>query len=135
VQLEIQQITVILLVIWFVVFVAGRFQQNQIRKKLFHRIESGLENALKENPELTLNSYYSWVFVEWESLVKQNARFVLSKNEIYPVAANPDRLKERWNLTPIWLGAYMKKNDLPIKMTEQQEEAVDAILNAYHIKP
>jgi hypothetical protein len=126
-----QQITIFFLVSWFVIFIAGKLQQNRIRKKLIQRIKQGINKAKEEIPELTLDSYYTWVFSNWESLVKQNALFVLSKSELLPASANPGRLKKNWNLTPIWLGAFMKKNHLSIKMTDKQQKEVDAILNAY----
>jgi hypothetical protein len=127
-QFGIQQITVILLVVWFIMFVAGKLQQRRIKKKLFNRIQEGIQPALEKDPDLGLDEYYDWVFSKWGDLVRSNAWFVLSKNELYPVSADPDRLKDRMNLTPVWLGAYLKLKGIELKMNEDQEAAVQAII-------
>lgn len=126
----IQQITIILLVVWFLMFVAGKIQQNRIKKKLFARIHQGLAPAQKNNADLGLDEYYGWVFSDWDELVKRNAWFILSKSELYPISANPERVMARMNLTPAWLGAYLELTGNKIKMTEDQRAAVDAIIES-----
>lgn len=123
-----QEITIILLVAWFLMYVAGRYQQNRIKKALFTRIRTGVELALEENPGLGLNEYHAWVFSEWEHIVKNNAWFVLSQNELYPVGVHPNRMKEQMNLTPEWLGAFLKLEGTELKMDETQSAAVDSIV-------
>ena len=125
-----QQITIILLVVWFLMFVAGKIQQGQIKKKLFARIHQGLGSAQEKNPDLTLDEFYDWVFSDWDQLVKGSAWFILSQSELYPIAANPERVKVRMNLTPAWLGAYLQLSGNEIKMTEDQQAAVEAIIES-----
>jgi hypothetical protein len=49
---------------------------------------------------------------------------------LYPISANPDRVMARMNLTPAWLGAYLKLTGKEIEMTEEQRTAVDAIIES-----
>jgi hypothetical protein len=116
----IQQITIILLIVWFLMFVDGKIQQSAIKKKLFARIHQGLITKKDKNPDLALDEFYEWVFSNWDELVKKNAWFILSKSELYPISANPDRVMARMNLTPAWLGDYLKLTGKEIKMTEEQ---------------
>lgn len=127
-KLGFQQITIILLILWFLMFVAGKFQQGRIKKNLFKRVREGLAPAREKDPTLSLSAYYEWVFEDWENLVKQNAWFILGPNELYPVAANPERVRTRMNLTPAWLGAYLKLGGVELEMTEDEQAAVDAIV-------
>ncbi len=126
----IQQITIILLVVWFLMFVAGKIQQGTIKKKLFARIHQGLGPAQENNPDLTLDEFYDWIFSDWNELVKRNAWFILSQSELYPISANPERVMARMNLTPAWLGAYLELTGKKIKMSEEQQAAVDAIIQS-----
>ncbi len=125
----IQQITVTILIIWFFIFVAGKLQQNRIKKKLFHRIKTELSTKLETNPDLSLDTFYDWVFSGWDDLVRKNAWFVLNKNELWPVAANPKRLKKQMNLTPEWLGAYLQIRGTQLQMSESQQEDINHIIN------
>jgi hypothetical protein len=125
-----QQITLLLLFAWFSLFLAGRYQQKRIKKALFDRVKTGIEPALKENPGLSLDAYYEWVFSDWEDLVRRNARFVLSDNELYPVSADPTRLQRRMNLTLIWLGAYLKLSGKELAMTDEQRTAVNGVVDS-----
>ncbi len=127
-KLGFQQITIILLILWFLMFVAGKFQQGRIKKQLLQRIREGVGPALEKDPGLSLSAYYDWVFGGWEGLVKKNAWFVLGPNELYPVSADPDHMRSRMNLTPAWLGAYLKLGGVELAMTEDEQVAVDAIV-------
>lgn len=127
-EFDFQQITIVLLILWFLMFVAGKFQQGRIKKKLFERIREGLAPAGEKNPNLSLGAYYDWVFLDWENLVKRNAWFILSPNELYPVAADPERVRTRMNLTPAWLGAYLRLGGVELEMTEDEQAAVTAIV-------
>jgi hypothetical protein len=127
-KLGFQQITVILLFLWFVMFVAGKLQQGRIKKELFKRIREGLAPAREKDPDLSLSAYYAWVFEGWDQLVKKNAWFILGPSELYPVSADPERVRSRMNLTPAWLGAYLKLSGVELAMTEDEQAAVDAIV-------
>lgn len=127
-ELGFQQITIILLILWFLMFVAGKYQQGRIKKKLFERIRKGLAPAREKDPDLSLSAYYDWVFSDWGNLVKRNAWFILGPNELYPVSADPERVQSRMNLTPTWLGAYLKLCGVELEMTDDEQAAVNAIV-------
>jgi hypothetical protein len=129
-EIGIQEITLGLLTLWFVVFVAGKIQQNRIKKKLLQRIREGVKPLQKENPDLNLDEAYAWVFSNWNSLVRKNAWFVLNKSELFPVAIHPERLRSQMNLTKPWLGAYLTLHGVDLSMSEAQKAAVTEIIQA-----
>jgi hypothetical protein len=129
-KLGFQQITIILLILWFLMFVAGKFQQGRIKKQLLQRIREGVGPAQEKDPDLSLSAYYDWVFEGWEELVKKNAWFVLGPNELYPVSADPDRVRSRMNLTPAWLGAYLKLCGVELALSDEEQAEVDTIVAA-----
>ncbi len=126
----IQQITLFLLVSWFFMYVTARYQQDRIKKSLFKRIEEGLGPALRKDPHLNLEKFYTWVFADWDQLVRENAWFVLSKSELYPIPARPEQLKIQMNLTPSWLGAYLRLQGKNLQMSEALEESVQKIIQS-----
>ena len=126
----IQEITLTILFIWFAIFIAGKWQQSRIKKQLLKRIRDGVQSKLEENPELTLDAFYEWVFDGWDSLVRENAWFVLNQRELWPVPADPGRVKSQMNLTPEWLGAYLKLRGYDLKMNDTQAQAVSEIIES-----
>ena len=125
----IQQITVIILIVWFVLFVTGKLQQGRIKIKLLERIQKGIDPAIKANPQLTLDEFYQWVFADWGRLVRKNAWFVLAPSELFPIAPRPEQMRTQMNLTPVWLGAFLAVKGHPsLVMTEAQQAGIQEIL-------
>lgn len=122
------QIAIIVLFTWFLFFLLGRYQLSRIKSKLFAKIDARVEKLEKAKQTDTLDSFYAHTFNDWDAVVKSNAWFVLSDNELYPVPANPQRLKDRLKLTPAWLGAYLKIKGTDLEMTESQRASVEEIL-------
>ncbi len=129
-EFGIQEITLTILFIWFAIFVAGKWQQSRIKRKLLKRMMEGVRSKLEENPDLTLDAFDEWVFANWDSLVRENAWFILNKNELWPVPADPQRVKSQMNLTPEWLGAYLKLRGYELQMNEEQQESVSDIIQS-----
>jgi hypothetical protein len=126
----IQQITLIILFIWFAIFIAGKWQQSRIKKQLLKRIRDGAQSKLAEDPALTLDAFYDWVFEGWDTLVRENAWFILNQRELWPVPADPERVKAQMNLTPEWLGAYLQLRGYQLEMNEAQAQAVSDIVQS-----
>lgn len=122
------QIAIIVLFTWFLFFLLGQYQLNRIKKKLFAKIDERVKTLEKAKQTDTLDSFYAHIFADWDTVVKSNAWFVLSANELYPVPANPQRLKDRLKLTPAWLSAYLHLQGTDLEMTESQRTSVEEIL-------
>lgn len=127
-DIGIQQIAIFALIIWFFIFLLGMMQMNRIKKRLFNRIDETIDLINDRGKEITLDEIYNIVFADWDELVHSSAKFVLSKNELYPVPANPTKIKERLNLSPVWLGAYLRLQGAEPDMTNSQKEKVNEIL-------
>jgi len=129
-QITLQQVGLIVLGLWFVMFLAGTYQQNRIKNKILKRIDSGIEEALKKNSELTIDEYYQTTFADWDDFVRSNAWFILNKTEFLPVLAKPESVKKRFNFTAIWLGAYLRFQGYRLEANNEQNAAIDAIIEA-----
>lgn len=128
-EIGIQQIIVYILFAWFFIFLLGKMQLNRIKKKLFYKIDEVSILMAKRWGEITLDQFYERVFADWDEMVRSSAKFVLSINELYPVSADPQKIKERMKLSPEWLGAFLQLRGTDLNMTESQREKVNEIVN------
>ena len=126
--MDFQNIGLIVLVLWFVFYLAGRYQQNRVKKALIKKLSNEIELVKKEQLPTGLDEFYDRVFMDWPDLVRLNAKFVLNKMELLPYPAKPEELKTRFNLTPAWLGAYSKLHGLELEATEDQQIEIEQIL-------
>jgi hypothetical protein len=107
-----------LLILWYVLFIAGTIQYRILRKKT---IEIVLRYAKKASDGYLGKSYeavYAALYPEWCEMVKKTALFIPDKTELRPILANVENVKARFIFTPRWVKDCLK--DHKISFDENQ---------------
>ncbi|MEA4812441.1 MAG: hypothetical protein VB108_07730 [Anaerolineaceae bacterium] len=128
-SMKIEQVSLLLLIIWFIVFVLGKMQLASIKSKMLLKINNALDALPANKPQASLDELYQNLFFDWKALVKSNAFYVLDKNELLPRRANPDFVLKRLNFSKPWLGAYASLRGVDLKMSSEDRSLVSDILN------
>lgn len=123
-----QNLFVIILGIWLVLFVTGRYQMNQIKRKTMGLVLDHAKIHLKKYPAPDLMSFYKEIYPTWEEMVRRTAIFVPHKSELFPVAARPEKMRDQIHFSAEWVGAFLEKNGYEISATPEQQQKIKAIL-------
>lgn len=121
-------ISLIVFAVWILQFLLGRAQLNKITNSLTNMALKHIEEAKKENENLSVNQYYAYLLPQFEEIVKTKSKFIPHKTELFPIPATPDSVKKRINFTPEWLGAFMLINGYSLNANREQKKAIDHIV-------
>ena len=97
----------VLLGVWLLFFLSGRFQFDRIKKRTVDLVLSQLDSLLEARPDLTVEGYYSFLLPRWEQMVRSSAWFIPHKTELWPMPARPEYVARRIHFSPEWLGAFL----------------------------
>lgn len=97
----------VLLGVWLVLFLTGRFQFGHIKKRTVDLVLSRLDSLLEASPDLTVEEYYAFLLPRWEQMVRSSAWFIPHKTELWPMPATPQYVAQRIHFSPEWLGAFL----------------------------
>ncbi len=114
--------------IWLLFFVLGKRQLQQAKMIALELALSEVKAAKKANPDLTVDEYFNIFDEKWQAAIQNKVRFILHPSEFWPILATPDKVRSRLNLTPVWLGAFLKLNGFELDTTEEQKNMIDQIV-------
>lgn len=121
-------LTGILLAIWLGFFLYGK-RQFQLAKTITLELPlKELKKARSSIPDLTVEKYYDYLYLIWESEIEERIRLILNKSEFFPIKATPELLRDRLNFSPEWLGAYLKVKKRPLSASEELQSRIDEIV-------
>jgi hypothetical protein len=92
-----------LLVLWYIVFVAGTIQYRVLKKRTIQLILKYAQQAMDGGLDRSYESLYQALYPEWCVMVKKTAVFIPDKTELYPIPANVKNVKKRLIFTPRWV--------------------------------
>ncbi len=118
-----------ILSIWFILFLLGREQTKRIKAKTKNIALENIEKSLEKNKDLTIDEYYEQINKQWEQMIHSTAKFILHRNELFPLPAKPEIVRKQINFSPEWLGAYLTLNGYVLKAKPEQQKRVDFILS------
>lgn len=125
---QINPVIGILSAAWLLMFLYARSQTEKIKKTTINMIleQAGLED--KKEPQPTLDEFYSNFQILWEEMLQKSAVVILHKSELFPLPAKPEIVRKRLNLTPAWMGAYLRLNGFQWKATPELDEQIQQIM-------
>jgi hypothetical protein len=100
-------VTFILLVIWYIVFVAGTIQYRVLRRKTIALVLKYAQNASNGGRDKSPERLYQALYPEWCEMVKKSAWFIPNRSELAPILANVENVKERFKFSPQWVRACL----------------------------
>jgi hypothetical protein len=107
-----------LLVLWYILFVAGTIQYRLLRKKTIEIVLKYAQRAIDGNLLKSYESVYEALYPEWCEMVKKTALFIPDKTELRPILANEKNVKGRLIFSPRWVKDCLK--DHKIEFDENQ---------------
>lgn len=123
-----QLITIIFFGSWLILFMAGRYQFNQLVKFTTALVQERVGPALEHNNNLTVGDYYGMIRPEWEKFVTSRIKFLPHSTELFPMPARVDYVVRRINFSPLWVGAYLRYNGIKLIANEEQQEQIEQML-------
>jgi len=130
-----QAIVAIGFAIWLLMFGLGQWQFKRITKGTTELVLAMGKKAHNRRERPTVEEFYAQIRPEWEAMLKQKAKFILHKTELFPVPANARFVETRMKFTPAWLGAFLKVNHLDLPASEELEAEIEAVMSLAPKRP
>lgn len=97
-----------LLVLWYIVFVAGTIQYRILKRKTIEMIVARAQQMPEEDREHLPERVYAAVYLEWCDMVRRSAWFIPSKSELRPIPATAENVRMRFGFSPKWVRDCLK---------------------------
>lgn len=100
-----------LLILWYVIFLAGTFQFRSLKKKTEILVLEKVKAQTETSPA-TCEEIYQAIYPKWCEMVRKSAYFIPSKSELRPISASVQNVEARLNFSSQWINAYLEKQGL-----------------------
>ena len=127
-QINFQLLYVLSLLVWLCLFVTGKLQYDRLRKRTMELAVEKAEALLRTDRNLTVERCYELLLPEWEEMLKRTTWFVPHKMELWPVPARPEYVRKRLNLSPFWLGAYLRLHGFSLPAESDLQAEIDQVV-------
>lgn len=114
---------------WLVLFLLGRRQFEKVKAYTMDLLVEEYQRAAKAGVIPGLDKLYRMIEVKWEIWLQENIRFILNKAELWPVKATPELVRQRMNMSPEWVGAYLQLKGYQVEATPAQREKIEYIVS------
>ncbi|NIS83561.1 MAG: hypothetical protein GTO14_25945 [Anaerolineales bacterium] len=109
------EISTLIFSLWLAIWLAGKYQLQRIEKRTGTFVLENSQQALDENPRMTVKQLYALLYPKWCQMLRTTAWFVPHRWELWPLPATPKIVQERINFTPKWLKQYLKENGISFR--------------------
>ena len=113
---------------WLALIGSSMLQLKWIKDRTAEMAIHSARAVLEKEPQLPITKLYERFYPIWSEMVRKTAFFIPHRWEIWPVRATPERVAERMEFSPEWLGAFLWENGIqvrgaaPKKDKEKEEE-------------
>ncbi len=118
----------IVLGIWLLFFVLGKRQFEKVKAYTLQLVVDEFRKIKRSNPVPNLDNLFQAIMDIWEPWLAKNIRFIPHKTEFWPMPAKPDYVRQRMNLNPEWMGAYLELKGMKVEATPEQAEKIAQIV-------
>lgn len=123
-----QAVLVIFFALWLLMYSLGKWQFKRITQGTTELVLAMGKKAHNRKNKPTVEEFYAQIRPEWEAMLKQKAKYILHKSELFPVPANARFVETRMKFTPAWLGAFLKVNHLDLPASEELEAEIEGVM-------
>jgi hypothetical protein len=113
---------------WLLMFLYARSQTERIKKNTVDMILERARIESKREPCSTMEQFYADFQQDWEKMLHESAVVILHKSELFPLPAKPEVVRRRLNLTPAWMGAYLRLHGFRLKASPELDEQIQQIM-------
>jgi hypothetical protein len=97
-----------LLVLWYIIFLAGTFQFRSLKRKT-ETLVLIKAKAWPETEPVNCEEIFQTTYPEWCEMVTKVAIFIPSKSELRPISASIQNVETRLGFSPQWIKDYLEK--------------------------
>lgn len=115
--------------VWLLFFLLGRRQFEKVKEYTTKLLVEEYQRAAKSGVVPNLDKLYRMIEAKWESWLEENIRFILNKSELWPVRATTEYVRQRMNMSPEWVGAYLRLNGYEVEATPEQSQKIEHIVS------
>lgn len=133
--IELSYVFALLCAVWLVFFIFGRRQLERVKRATLDLVLTQAASLKRQHQEPSIEEFYALLQPGWEAMLRQSARFVTHKTELFPIPATPAAVRRRLNFTPAWLGAYLRLNGYRWAANPELEPEIERILALAPVRP
>jgi hypothetical protein len=100
-----------LLILWYVIFLAGTFQFRALKRKTEILVLEKAKAQIESGPA-TCEEIFQAVYPEWCEMVRKSAWFIPSKSELRPISAAIQNVEARLKFSSQWINTYLEKQGM-----------------------
>jgi hypothetical protein len=104
-----------LLILWYVIFLAGTIQYRSLKKKTIAMVLKYGQKAVDGQLERSFEVVYAALYPEWCEMIKKTAFFIPDKSELRPILASVENVKKRFIFNPQWVKACLKDHHIDLE--------------------
>lgn len=127
-------VTGIVLGTWLLLFLWARSATEKVKNQTTDLILKQARRAMKRSAPPTMEQFYADFQPMWEEMLQKSAKVILHKSELFPVRARPEAVRQQLNLTPAWMGAYLRINGYHLAAAEGLESEIQHIVTLANSK-
>lgn len=114
--------TTALLLVWLMIYMAGRVQLRQIEQKTQELVLQLSREYLAQQPHLSATDLYQQIYPHWSQAVPGWGRFVPHRLDLWPVPATPENVAQKIAFSPRWIAELLKAQNIKLTPDQSQPE-------------
>jgi hypothetical protein len=109
------QIISVILMIWIILYVLGRYQLTTIERKTKEMVLDLGRKEIARNPHISSSALYKKIYPEWEAELKGKkwgTYFILHRLEFWPVPVKPETVLVKFPFSAEWIEDLLVENQI-----------------------
>lgn len=120
--------------IWLIFLASGRIQLKKVKERTVALVLSEVKIALRKNPSLTIEAFYKLIYPQWCQMLKDTAKFIPHKSELWPMPASPDYVKDRIKFSPEVVGRFLANNEIVLEGVVLEQENTEQVVDQNELR-
>lgn len=113
--LENPLVVTVALAVWMAVWIAGRAQLLNIRKRTVCLVMSVAREYAGEQRKIRLPEFYAVVYERWASSLKNWAWFIPHRLDLWPVPPTPESVRQRLGFSPDSVARLLREHQIAVE--------------------
>ena len=104
-----------ILVVWLGIFVAGRFQLQNIERKTVEMVLGISPSLIAAKPHITSRVLYKRIYPRWETSLRQWGWFIPHRTDLWPVPITPETVRQKFPFSHQWIAETLAQNGIQVE--------------------
>lgn len=110
---------------WLAVIGASMLQLKWAKDRTAEMSLHLARSVLEKEPVLQINQLYERLYPIWAEMIRKTTYFIPHRWEIWPIRATPERVAERLEFSPEWLGTYLWEKGIEVRGASPKKKEVE----------